>query len=58
MICTSHEMISKFGEGNMHFGSLETGMTLRVQGLEFRLSKKFGHGRNHRISRNFGQNLF
>ena len=28
------------------------------QGFEFRLSKNFGHGRNHRISRNFGRNSF
>ena len=27
------------------------------QGFEFRLSKKFGHGRNHRISRNFAEIL-
>ena len=28
------------------------------QSFEFRLSKNFGHGRNHRISRNFGRNSF
>ena len=33
-------------------------MAGRIQGFEFRLSKNFGHGRNHRISQNFGRNSF